>query len=412
MRVRLLAPLLAFSLLAAPSEYRTRRDELRKSLNDGVLVLFGTTEKQAGDATGGFAQEPNFYYLTGWKQPGAILLVDGERETLFIPKRNEVQERWTGRKVAPGDPNAASATGFENILPVERFESELRASLERYGRIFALAGPERDKLAALAPLRDIAPAAPMLARMRMKKSAGEMALIERAIDATIEAHRAGWKRAAGGLYEYQVAAAMAAVYLDRGCEGPAYAPIVGSGPNSTVLHYSANSRRLDQGEVLLMDVGAECSGYAADITRTIPVGGRFTPRQRELYEIVLGAEKAVIAAVKPGATLGRNTPNSLYRVAYDYIDSHGKDLHGNSLGRYFTHGISHHIGLEVHDAGDVSAPLEPGMVISVEPGIYIPEESIGIRIEDMVLVTGDGGRVLTGALPKEPGEVEKAVSGR
>jgi Xaa-Pro aminopeptidase len=140
----------------------------------------------------------------------------------------------------------------------------------------------------------------MIARLRMHKSPEELALIQRSIDVTLDAHRAAWKRAAPGLYEYQVAAAMTAVYFDEGCERHAYAPIVGSGPNSTVLHYSRNSRRMDRGELLLMDVGAECAGYAADITRTIPVGAPFSKRQREIYEIVLGAQNAVIAAIKPG----------------------------------------------------------------------------------------------------------------
>jgi Xaa-Pro aminopeptidase len=239
--------------------------------------------------------------------------------------------------------------------------------------------------------------------MRMHKSPEELALIQRSIDATLEAHRAAWKRAAPGLYEYQVAATMTAVYFDEGCERSAYAPIVGSGPNSTVLHYSRNSRRMDRGELLLMDVGAECAGYAADITRTIPVGARFSKRQREIYEIVLGAQNAVIAAIKPGLPLG-----DLSKIAREYINTHGKDLHGEALGKYFTHGVSHHVGLDVHDATDFRQPLAEGNVITVEPGIYIPEENIGIRIEDMVLVTKDGAKLMSGALPRDPGEIEKA----
>ena len=244
----------------------------------------------------------------------------------------------------------------------------------------------------------------------MVKSPEELELLQYAADASIAAHRAAWKRAAPGLYEYQVAATMEAVYLDRGCERSAYAPIVGAGPDSTVLHYSRNSRRMDQGELLLMDVGAECACYAADITRTIPIGGHFTPRQREIYDIVLGAQNAVIAAVKPGMTIGKTAPNSLYTIAYDYINSHGKDIHGEPLGKYFKHGISHHIGLEVHDASDTNLPLQPGMVISVEPGIYIPEENLGVRIEDMVLVTKDGAKVLSAQLPREAAEIEKALA--
>src|SRR5260370_37596665 len=175
------------------------------------------------------------------------------------------------------------------------------------------------------------------------------------------------------------------------------------------MPYARTKARMDSGEVLLMDVAAECSGYGSDITRTIPVGAKFSKRQREIYDVVLGAQKAAIAAVKPGMTIAKTSPNSVYKVAYDYINTHGKDLHGEPLGKYFTHGLSHHLGLEVHDASDVNAPLEPGMVITVEPGIYIPEEKIGVRIEDVVLVTENGARVLSAALPREPEEIEKAI---
>jgi Xaa-Pro aminopeptidase len=201
---------------------------------------------------------------------------------------------------------------------------------------------------------------------------------------------------------------MTNAYFDLGCERSAYAPIVGSGPNSIVLHYSANRRRMDSGEVVVMDVGAECSGYASDVTRTVPVSGKFTARQREIYEIVLGAQKAAIAAVKPGAKI-RGQGKSLYQIAYDYINTHGKDLHGEPLGKYFVHGLSHHVGLEVHDESDINAPLKAGMVITIEPGIYIAEENIGVRIEDMVLVTENGAKVLSAALPREAPEIEKRV---
>ncbi len=399
--------------------------ELRKSLRDGVIVLFGRGE-QDEDLRTGFFQESNFYYLTGWQEPGAILVLaplpdDAQapgfaakerfpREILFLPQRNPDQEKWTGRKIGPEDQNVREITGFEAVMPAERFESEMRDILQAYARIYTLADqPAAARLKQLAPLRDIANAGPAIARLRMSKSPEEIALIQHATDVTLEAHRAAWRRAAQGLYEYQIAAVMTETYADAGCERSAYAPIVGSGPNSVYLHYSRNSRRMDAGEVLLMDVAAECAGYASDITRTIPVAGKFTPRQREIYDIVLGAQKATIAAVKPGMTLSKTAPNTLYKVAYDYINSHGKDLHGERLGKYFTHGIGHHVGLDVHDASDPSAPLEAGMVITVEPGIYIREENLGVRIEDVVLVTEHGAKVLSAALPREPGEIEKLV---
>ena len=407
-------------------QYRSRRADLRKALTDGVTVLFGRTEDREEDLRTGFFQESNFYYLTGWQEPGAILLLaplpqDSKapgypararlpREILFLPERDLEQERWTGRRLSPEDPKARELTGFETVVAAEKFESELHNVLEAYAGIYTLTDqPAAARLTQLAPLRKIADAAPAVASLRMHKSPQEIALIQHATDITLEAHRAAWRRAAPGLYEYQIAATMTDVFSEAGCERSAYAPIVGSGPNSVYLHYSRNSRRMDAGEVLLMDVGAECAGYASDITRTIPVGGKFTPRQREIYEIVLGAQKAAIAAAKPGIPISKTAPGSLYRVAYDYINSHGKDLHGQPLGKYFTHGLSHHVGLDVHDAADPNAPLEAGMVITIEPGIYIPEEDLGVRIEDVVLVTEHGAKVLSAALPREPGEIEKLV---
>ena len=196
-------------------------------------------------------------------------------------------------------------------------------------------------------------------------------------------------------------------FLDRGCEGPSYSPIVGSGPNGAILHYMSNQRRMDRGELVVIDAAAQCDAYASDITRTLPVGGKFTPRQREIYQVVLGAQQAAIAAVKPDAWLS-GTGESLTKIARDYIDAHGKDLHGEPLGKYFTHDIGHQVGLQVHDAR-VDGPLEAGMVITIEPGIYIAEEHLGVRIEDVVLVTPNGAKVLSAALPKEPDEIEKAV---
>jgi Xaa-Pro aminopeptidase len=395
------------------SDYPQRRENLRKALKNGVTVLFGRSERDSNDLRSGFFQEPNFYYLTGWLEPGAILLLvpNQPHEILFVPRRDLDAEVWTGRKHGPDEPEIRGITGFATVLPAETFESEFRKYLEQYPKLYALSErPEAAKLKALAPLRDLTNAAPEIAKLRMEKSPAELALMQRAVDATIAAHRAAWKRAAPGLYEYQIAATMETLYFERGCERNAYAPIVGSGPNATVLHYSRNSRRMDAGELLLMDVGAECSGYAADITRTIPLNGKFTARQREIYDIVLGAQNAVIAAIKPGVTIGKTTPNSLYKIAYDYINTHGKDRNGEPLGKYFTHGVSHHIGLEVHDAADNAAALKEGMVISVEPGIYIPDESIGVRIEDVVLVTKNGAKVMSAALPRDAAEIEKALA--
>jgi len=398
------------SAQGAESTYLSRRAELRKALPNGVIVLFGRMESDSDDLRSGFFQEPNFYYLTGWNQPGAVLVLEPSGDTLFLPAKDPEAEKWTGSKTSAQDQNASAVTGFERVMAAPGLEAELLKLLGQYPRLFALKGTAgAAKLDKLAPLRDISDAKPAIAKLRMKKSREEIALIERATNVTLEAHRAAWERTKPGVYEYQIAATMEAVFAERGCERPAYAPIVGSGPNSIVLHYSRNKRRMDGGEILLMDVAAECAGYASDVTRTIPVGGKFSKRQKEIYEIVLGAQKAAIAAVKPGMTIGKTTPNSIYKIAYDYINTHGKDLHGEPLGKYFTHGLSHHLGLEVHDASDPHAQLEAGMVITVEPGIYIPEENLGVRIEDVVLVTDNGAKVLSAKLPREPGEIEKTI---
>jgi Xaa-Pro aminopeptidase len=418
--MRVLAALYLLSAMLLPAsgqavshdEYKQRRAKLREALPDSLVVVFGATERENGELRTGFFQSADFYYLTGWTEPNAILVLTPTGETLLIPKRDKKQEQWTGPKLAPGDPNTTSATGFESILPVSSFEVNLPKWADAAAAIYTLPdSPQADSLKKMLPLRDIRSASMAIARLRMKKSGAEIALIQNSTDVTLDAHRAAWKRIHPGLNEYQIAATMSGIYFEHGCERHAYAPIVGSGPNAAVLHYSQNRRRMDAGEVLLMDVAAECSMYATDITRTVPVTGKFTPRQRELYEVVLGAQKAVIAAIKPGVMLGSRTANTgLQKVAMDYIDSHGKDAKGKSLGRYFIHGIGHHVGLDVHDAYDAAMPLEAGMVITVEPGIYIPEEGIGIRIEDMILVTENGAKVLSSSLPREVNEIEQAMA--
>lgn len=395
------------------SEYRERRARLRKESPDGVFILAGNTERDVEEIRGGFFQEPNFQYLTGWMEPGAIVVITPQDDVLFIPKRNPEREKWTGRKAAPEDVDIKTITGFDIVLPAESFESQIPKFLEAAPQVYALEGhPLNGKLKALLAMRDITKAEPVLAQLRLVKSQAELAQIGQSIEATIAAFRAAWSRMAAGVFEYQIAGTMVQTWTDRGCLRNAYSPIVGSGPNATVLHYSRNSRRMDAGELLLIDAAAECGGYAADITRTVPVDRKFTPRQRELYDVVLGAERAAIAAAKPGMTIGKTTPDSLYKVVLDYLNSHGKDLHGKPLGAYLTHGVSHHVGLDVHDvhAQALPLPLSAGMVITIEPGIYIPEENTGIRIEDMLLITENGAKVLTATLPVDPDAVEKALA--
>jgi len=363
----------------------------RAALKDGATVLFGLSEA-AGETRDGFFQEPNFRYMTGLRDPGGALLIREGRSTIYLDRRDEKREVWTGRKLAYEDKPELGA----EIKPMEALEKDLR---DLTGKLSAL--PEAHaKLRGLAPKAEVADATPALAKLRTVKSPREMDAMTKAIAATMEAHRASWRAAKPGMYEYELASAMSSVYFSRGCERHAYPPIVGSGPNATVLHYFRNDRRMDAGELVLMDVGAECSGYAGDITRTVPVNGKFTPRQRELYDAVLKAEKAVIAAAKPGLTLAR-----LKQVAIDALNDREE-----KLGDYLIHGVSHHIGLDVHDLSIKDAPLTAGAVITVEPGVYLPKEGVGIRIEDMIAITEHGARLLTGALPREADEIERIMS--
>jgi Xaa-Pro aminopeptidase len=389
------------------SEYHQRRDKLRKDLK-GTLVLFGN--KGDPEMVGRFRQESNFYYLTGWTEPGARLLITHDDEILFLPHHNEVIERFTGRRTSAEDAGAKEKAGFQSVLPIEKFEAQLLKALDSGPEFYALPkSQDVDRLKPLLALRDIGDADAIIGKLRRIKSETEIAELQHAADVSMAAHRAAWKRMTPGAYEYQAQAVFTEVMLNRGCEEYAYPPIIGSGPNGTVLHYEANRRRMDAGELVVIDAAAECDYYASDITRTIPVGGKYSSREREIYDIVLGAQKAAIAAMKPGA-LYYGERGSITQITKDYINSHGKDKHGQPLGKYFTHGLGHFVGIDVHDAGGVPLKLEQGMVLTVEPGIYIPEENIGVRIEDVVLVTHDGVKVLTSALPKEPDEVEKVLA--
>jgi len=226
----------------------------------------------------------------------------------------------------------------------------------------------------------------------------------------VDSHLAAMKMMRPGLYEYQVAAKMVEVHATGGSEAEGYAPIVGAGPNSTTLHYDKLARKIEDGDIVVLDVGAQYSGYSADITRTLPANGKFTPRQREIYEIVLGAQKAAMAALKPGMTLCKSGDKSVYKISFEFVNSHGKDLHGKKLGQYYIHGLGHHIGLDVHDPGEYCKPLQPGMVVTMEPGIYIPEENLGVRIEDDVLITESGYELLSQRLPRDPAEIEKIMA--
>jgi Xaa-Pro aminopeptidase len=417
------------------SVFHERRARLvRETGGDGVIVVFGYRDADVAASVTTFHQNENFYYLTGWNQPEAMMLLvpkapkpgatlELEREVLFIPAHDFREEKWTGPKLGPDDADANARSGFPTLKATSLFQSELLEALKNFPKIYTELTPQPEsgedyfqaevvsKLRKMAPLANFADVRPYVERQRAVKSPGEIALIQKAADASIEGHLAAMKTVRPGVWEYETAARMEYEFRRRGCEWPAYPPIVGSGFFSTVLHYDADDQQMKDGDVVVMDVAGSYSGYASDITRTLPVNGHFTPRQREIYEIVLGAQNAAMATAKPGMMLRRGK-NSLHDIAYAYINAHGKDLHGNSLGQYFIHGLGHSIGLNVHDPMDNNQPLEPGMVVTMEPGIYIPEEKIGVRIEDDILITKDGYELLTSRLPRTLEEIEKLMAGK
>jgi Xaa-Pro aminopeptidase len=415
------------------SAYATRRAKLASNI-DGPIILLGYTGKEVEAQTYIFAQEENFYYLSGDNEEEAALIIlpvgahkaandeSTAREIFFLPPKDARKEKWNGLRMSPNDPDIQMRTGFSEVKPMP----ELRATVEQLARIYPtfytilpyqkeMGGYPHEKetvdwLKQAAPEVTVKDIRANILDLRLIKSPTELALLRQAIDLSLDAQFEAFKMMRPGLFEYQIAAKMVEVHAMGGSEAEAYAPIVGAGPNSTSLHYDKLSRKIEDGDIVVMDVAAQYSGYAADITRTIPANGKFTPRQREIYDIVLGAQNAALAALKPGMSLGRGGSGSLYQIAYDYINSHGKDLEGRSLGRYFPHGLGHHIGLEVHDAGDPNRPLEAGMVVTMEPGIYIPEEKIGVRIEDDVLITPTGYKLLTARLPRTADEIEAIMA--
>jgi Xaa-Pro aminopeptidase len=399
------------------SDYKARRDKLAAKLDTGVLVLFANTEEEGQNALGGFRQNDEFYYLTGLSEPGAGLVIAKGTEVLFLPARNVTQERWTGPKLTAGTPDAKNITGFDRVEALDRMRDELVKILPSPSAVVFTDLSTRGSTPSTVPLQwlrranafpnyvSFKDAKDVIGELRLTKDAGEIDLIRRATDATVRAHAAALKAMRPGATENDLAGLIEYEFRKGGAEGPAFSTIVGSGLNSTVLHYRAGDARIADGDVVVIDIGASYGNYASDVTRTLPANGRFTPRQREIYDVVLGAQRAAVNAFVAGkSTIARTAPNSLHKVAMDYIEEHGK------LGKYFIHGLSHYVGLAVHDAGDGTKPLGPGAVFTIEPGVYIPEEKIGVRIEDTYLVKADGTLdcLSCGAL-KDPDAIEKAM---
>lgn len=390
--------------------YKARREALMKEMGEGVAVVYNEGEED-GD---GYRPNSDFFYLTGVTEAGAILVLAPKertyREFLLLPTRDPEAERWTGERDPIGKA-LREKYGFEKIFRTGRLNSLLLDLARRSPTFWQLSsgggGEKRPsdleaygKVSSKLTGVSTKPLTLSISRMRSRHSAGELAIMQRSIRISEAGFRAAVKEIRPGAFEGAVEAAAEKVWKTMGARRPAYASIVGSGPNSTILHYPQSERTMLDGELILMDMSCEYAHYASDITRTFPVNGKFTPEQRKIYDLVLKAQKAAFAALKPGAY-------------YEDVDAAArKVIEDAGYGDYFIHGLGHFVGLDVHDAGVYAEPLQPGIVITLEPGIYLPEQKLGVRIEDDVVVTETGAKYLTDGLPREADEIEKWMAAR
>jgi Xaa-Pro aminopeptidase len=458
------APLLALDypvLTPDPAAFAARREKFMAKLPpNAIAVLRSGPRRTLSNDTGYiYRQDSDFYYLTGIDENDVTAVFrpnapDKLRYVLFMPARDRAREAWVGARVGPdeavkvyGADAAFLATDFNGKMRIEReYGQPVGGYLNGVEALYLSDGSDTEWLAKfredfdpLKPGRRGGPATVIDARsliheMRVIKDAEDLRFIRRAAEMSAAAHTRAMAAAAPGKYEFEVQQALDGYCSANGARRMAYPSIVGSGPNTCTLHYDQSSRQMKDGELLLNDSGGEYGNYATDITRTYPVNGRFTPEQRAIYEIVLGAQKAALAIVKPGAT-HEDIEQKVARVQAEGLVKLGllsgdpAELVKTQAQRKLTlHGVSHWVGLDVHDAGAYWANgkprvLEPGMVFTIEPGIYIPANTagvdpkwwnIGVRIEDTILVKPDGtADCLSCGAPREVADVEKAVqSGR
>jgi Xaa-Pro aminopeptidase len=427
--------------------FAARRAEACRRLGRSVLVLPAAPPLyRSRDTEVRYRPDSELYYLTGVTEPGAVavLLGDEARFILFVRGRDPEAELWAGPRLGPE--GAAERYGADETLPLSKLDERLPELLHVGSRIHYRPGRgdhlERLVFGALATARrrgvrqgtgprGVEDPGEILDDMRVIKDAHEIERIREAVRLTELGHRAGLAAARPGVGEWEVEAAVEHAFRAAGGAGPGFETIVGSGPNACVLHYVDNGRRIEAGDLVLVDAGAEAGLYNGDVTRTIPASGRFTEPQREIYDLVEGARAAAVNATRPGATVAdvhdaavKVLSEGMVRLGLLEAGAGGAVEQG-AHQRYFPHRTSHWLGLDVHDPGDYALRgrprvLEPGMLITVEPGLYIPAGAagaaarwagIGVRIEDDVLVTRDGRENLTATLPTAASEVEAMVGG-
>jgi Xaa-Pro aminopeptidase len=429
--------------------HRARREHLLEVIGPGAAVFpSAPVAIRNNDVEHEYRQDSDLHYLTGFEEPESVLVLTNQhpehRAILFLRERDPTREVWDGARL--GVERAPEALGVDAAFPIKDLAEKLPDYLSNVRRLHCRLGFDRafDEVVLEAiravrrkgrtgvrPPTEIVDTVESLHEMRMRKSPAELEIMRRAAAVTREAHVRAMQVAKPGVFEYEVEAEILRVFRKHGSQRPAYGSIVGSGPNATVLHYRRNDRRIEEGDLLLIDAGCEIDYVASDVTRTFPVSGKFTAEQRALYDIVLEAQKKCIDATRPGASIDEVhdvavralseglLEEGLVAGSLDEVISEGK------YKPYYMHRTSHWLGMDVHDVGTYfvdgkSRPLEPGFVITIEPGLYIARDAdvdprwrgIGIRIEDDVLVTVDGHEVITADVPKEPGDVERVLAQR
>ena len=406
-----------------------RRAAVLEKMGTHSLMVLYSGESVPASMDEGYPFEANhhFFYLTGLRRENMALVLSTSaaepKTALFIEEPVPAMERWTGRRVTKEE--AASVSGIDDVRYIDSLPGAISRFMTREWVESAWFDCYRDAMgdvdsynmrkakafAAAYPAVTLKNAHPLLATMRMRKDESELATMQEAIDLTGRALHHVLTRLAPGQMEYQAQAEFEYAIRYGGAEGTAFATIAGSGLNGCMLHYGTNHCRMEDGKLLLMDLGAKVRGYCADITRTYPVNGRYTPRQKEIYDIVLEANRAVAQAARPGVTLAQLNDLCKQTLA-DGLIRIGKIESAEDIGRYYMHGVSHHLGIDTHDAtGPDALALAPGMVITDEPGLYIDEEEIGIRIEDDLLITQDGCTVLSEAIPRTTEDIEAIMAG-
>jgi Xaa-Pro aminopeptidase len=429
-----------------PEQFRERRERVLHAIQPGALVLFSApVSLRNNDVEHEYRQDSDFFYLTGFDEPESVLVLKSTEPhcVLFVRPRNPERETWDGPRA--GIEGARRDFGADAAYPIDELDSKLPELLCSLPRLYYRVGVDlaadvhihktlslmrrRARLGIDWPTTLIEPDV-VLHELRLLKDAGEVALMQQAAAITADAHIELMRTTKPGMFEYELEGLLRRTFRARGAERPAYSPIVGSGPNATILHHRRNDRRIEQGDLVLVDAGCEYEYYAADVTRTFPADKRFNPTQRAVYEVVLAAQLAAIERTRPGATLEQIHQAALAVIVDGLIElgliegPRDAALEDGRYKKFYMHRTSHWLGMDVHDVGRYfqgGAPrvLEPGMVLTVEPGIYIAANAevdarfrgIGVRIEDDVLVAANDPLVLSAGVPKTVDEVERACAG-